>query len=145
MTTATRAATGPDQEQVDARERIYAAPLESLDPGNPARFPTGEWQYVFERLRAEDPVHFTADEHTEFDRYWSLTRWADIQAADTNHEAFSADGLITLNRPQTAAAGVVDLQRRHDDPGGDARSARRRGSARCSAWTRPTTRSTAAP
>jgi cytochrome P450 len=103
MTTATRATTGLTQEQAEARERIYAAPLESLDPGNPERFPKGEWQWVFERLRAEDPVHLTTEEHSEFGRYWSLTKWEDIQAADTNHELFSADGLITLNRPQTAA------------------------------------------
>ncbi len=103
MTTATRAATEPTPEQVEARERIYAAPLETLDPGNPERFPKGEWQWVFERLRAEDPVHLTTEEHSEFGRYWSLTKWEDIQAADTNHEVFSADGLITLNRPQTAA------------------------------------------
>jgi cytochrome P450 len=103
MTTAMRATTGLTQEQAEARERIYAAPLESLDPGNPERFPKGEWQWVFERLRAEDPVHLTTEEHSEFGRYWSLTKWEDIQAADTNHELFSADGLITLNRPQTAA------------------------------------------
>jgi cytochrome P450 len=108
MTTApARSATELSPEQLEARERIYATPLEALDPGNPEHFPNGEWQWVFERLRAEDPVHFTADEHTEFNRYWSLTRWADIQAADTNHESFSADGLITLNRPVTGPATSV--------------------------------------
>jgi cytochrome P450 len=108
MTTAmSRAATDLSPEQAEARERIYAAPLEALDPAKPERFPTGEWQWVFERLREEDPVHLTAEEHSEFGRYWSLTRWADIQAADTNHELFSADGLITLNRPQTAAQAAA--------------------------------------
>jgi len=112
MTTAmSRAATDLSPEQAAARERIYAAPLETLDPAKPERFPTGEWQWVFERLRAEDPVHLTAEEHSEFGRYWSLTKWEDIQAADTNHELFSADGLITLQRPQTpeqAAAAFND-------------------------------------
>ncbi|TKJ19540.1 hypothetical protein A6V29_10070 [Blastococcus sp. CCUG 61487] len=106
-----RAATDLSPEQAAARERIYAAPLETLDPAKPERFPTGEWQWVFERLRAEDPVHLTAEEHSEFGRYWSLTKWEDIQAADTNHELFSADGLITLQRPQTpeqAAAAFND-------------------------------------
>ncbi|MBN1091787.1 cytochrome P450 [Blastococcus sp. TML/M2B] len=104
MTTAMpRAATDLSPEQAEARERIYAAPLESLDPAKTDRFPTGEWQWVFERLRAEDPVHLTTEEHSEFGRYWSLTRWADIQAADTNHELFSADGLIALNRPEPVA------------------------------------------
>jgi cytochrome P450 len=103
MTTAmSRATTELSPEQAEARDRIYAAPLESLDPGKTERFPKGEWQWVFERLRAEDPVHLTTEEHSEFGRYWSLTKWEDIQAADTNHELFSADGIITLNRPQTA-------------------------------------------
>jgi cytochrome P450 len=112
MTTAmSRATTDLSPEQAAARERIYAAPLETLDPAKPERFPTGEWQWVFERLRAEDPVHLTAEEHSEFGRYWSLTTWEDIQAADTNHELFSADGIITLQRPQTpeqAAAAFND-------------------------------------
>lgn len=103
MTTAmSRPAADLSPQQAAARERIYATPLETLDPANPDRFPTGDWQWVFERLRAEDPVHVTAEEHSEFGRYWSLTRWEDIQAADTNHELFSADGLITLARPVTA-------------------------------------------
>ena len=63
MTTAmSRAATDLSPEQVEARERINATPLERLDPADPEHFPNGEWQYVFERLRAEDPVHVTAEE-----------------------------------------------------------------------------------
>jgi cytochrome P450 len=89
-------------EQAQARARIYALPLESLDPGNRDLYPSGDMQWVFERLRAEDPVHFTADEHTELGHYWSLTKWADIQAADTDHETFSAEGIIVLSGPVTA-------------------------------------------
>ena len=51
---------------------------------------------MFERLRREDPVHFTAD--SEFGPYWSITRWDDIMAVDTDHEAFSsADGIGLAN------------------------------------------------
>ncbi len=81
-------------EQTEARERIYALPLESLNPG--------DIHWIFERLRAEDPVHFTAEEHTEHGHYWSLTKWDDIRAADTNAQDFSAKGVITLSRPQPA-------------------------------------------
>ena len=46
---------------------------------------------------AEDPVHFTAE--SEFGPYWSITRWDDIMAVDTNHEAFSStDGIVLANR-----------------------------------------------
>jgi cytochrome P450 len=51
---------------------------------------------MFERLRREDPVHFTAD--SEFGPYWSVTRWNDIMAVDTDHEGFSsADGIGLAN------------------------------------------------
>jgi cytochrome P450 len=95
-------------EQAEARDRIYALPLESLDPANPDLYPTGDIHWVFERLRAEDPVHLTPTEHTEHGHYWSLTKWEDIQAADSNHEDFSAEGIITIAKyrtpEQTAAA-----------------------------------------
>jgi cytochrome P450 len=97
-----RAATDLSPEDAEARERIYAAPLETLDPADPAHYPNGEWRWVFERLRAESPVHFTAAEHTEFHPYWSLTKWDDIKAVDTDHETFSAEGIINLSRPITA-------------------------------------------
>ncbi len=48
------------------------------------------WTY-FQRLRDEDPVHYTDDAHARFGAYWSVTRWADIMAVDTNHQVFSSD------------------------------------------------------
>lgn len=88
-------------EQAEARDRIYALPLEKLDPANAAHYASGDWRWVFERLRAEDPVHLTAEEHTEYGRYWSLTKWGDIVTADKSPQDFSAKDLITLGRPQT--------------------------------------------
>jgi cytochrome P450 len=72
----------------------YSSPLEKLNPGNADRFVTGAIWPVFERLRAEDPVHFTPE--SEFGPYWSITKWDDIMAVDTNHEAFSSTGGIVL-------------------------------------------------
>jgi cytochrome P450 len=104
MTIALSRDTELTAEQAEARERIYAMPLEQLNPGNPDHYPSGDWQWVFERLRHEDPVHFTADEHAGelVEHYWSLTKWEDIQAADTNHELFSAEGIVSLSKPLTA-------------------------------------------
>jgi len=51
----------------------------------------------FERLRKEDPVHYTPD--SIFGPYWSITRYKDIMAIDTDHKRFSSDskfGGITL-------------------------------------------------
>src|SRR5579859_573358 len=69
-----------------------ATPLADINPAKAERFKADTiWPY-FARLRREDPVHFTAE--SEFGPYWSITRWDDIMAVDTNHEAFSsADGI----------------------------------------------------
>jgi cytochrome P450 len=80
-----------------AREEAYALPIEKLDPAQPALFQADAMWPIFERLRAEDPVHYTA-EH-EFGPYWSITKYNDIMAVDTNHQQFSSDfmkGGITI-------------------------------------------------
>ena len=72
---------------------VTATPLEGLNPARADRFYNGAIWPVFERLRREDPVHFTPD--SEYGPYWSITKWNDIMAVDTNHEAFSsAEGII---------------------------------------------------
>ncbi|NOX52695.1 MAG: cytochrome P450 [Gammaproteobacteria bacterium] len=72
----------------------YSIPLADINPGNVERFQNDTiWPY-FERLRREDPVHFTAD--SEYGPYWSITRWEDIMAVDTNNEVFSSAEGITL-------------------------------------------------
>jgi cytochrome P450 len=86
--------------KADAKAEIaeaYATPLAELNPARVDRFQADTIWPVFERLRAEDPVHFTAE--SEFGPYWSVTKWNDIMAVDTNHEAFSsADGIGLPNR-----------------------------------------------
>ena len=76
----------------EARERAYSMPLDDFHPGDPDLFRTNtHWPY-FERLRAEDPVHYTPD--SEFGAYWSVTRYNDIMAVDTNHQVFSSDAAL---------------------------------------------------
>ncbi|MBI1405071.1 MAG: cytochrome P450 [Caulobacter sp.] len=80
-----------------ARAEALSTPLELLNPGEPSRFADNSFWPVFERLRKEDPVHYTAE--SEWGPYWSITRFEDIVAVDTNHQAFSSDahlGGITL-------------------------------------------------
>ncbi len=72
-----------------ARDDAYATPLELLNPAQPKLFQADAMWPIFERLRAEDPVHYTA-EH-EFGPYWSITKYNDIMAVDTNHQQFSSD------------------------------------------------------
>ncbi|NJR80024.1 cytochrome P450 [Sphingomonas sp. 36D10-4-7] len=73
-------------------DEAYATPLAQLNPGKASRFQDDTIWPIFERLRREDPVHFTPE--SEYGPYWSVTRWNDIVAVDTNHQAFSsAEGI----------------------------------------------------
>ncbi|MEM7218670.1 MAG: cytochrome P450 [Pseudomonadota bacterium] len=61
------------------------------------------WPY-FERLRREEPVHYCAD--SRYGPYWSITKFADIKAVDSNHKAFSSasgigiiDGSMDFSAP----------------------------------------------
>jgi len=86
-----------DDASIDIREaaraRAWSEPLETLDPAQVELFQADAMWPYFERLRAEDPVHWTPD--GAFGAYWSLTRYNDIMAAETNHEVFSsADGIV---------------------------------------------------
>ena len=101
-----------------AREEAYATPLANFHPGNPELFLTDTHWPWFERLRAEDPVQYCAD--SEFGPYWSVTRFDDIMAVDTNHAAYSSDaalGGITIRdaRPDLRRPSFIAMDPpRHD-------------------------------
>jgi len=82
----------------DARERAYSMPLEEINVADPELFRTDTMWPYFERLRKEDPVHYCA-EH-EFGPYWSVTKYNDIMAVDTNHADFSSEPSITIVDPK---------------------------------------------
>ena len=72
----------------NARDAAYALPLDKLNPAQGILFQTDTMWPYFERLRREDPVHLT--EESEFGPYWSITKYNDIMAIDTNHQVFSS-------------------------------------------------------
>ena len=72
-----------------ARAAAYAMPLAELDLLDTDLWVNDtHWPY-FERLRDESPVHYHAN--GRFGPYWSVTRYADIMAVDTDHARFSSD------------------------------------------------------
>src|ERR1700677_3726318 len=86
----------------DARARAYATPLADFNVGDPELFRTDTHWPWFERLRAEEPVHWCRG--SEFGPCWSVTRFNDIMAGDTNHAVFSSDaarGGITIRDART--------------------------------------------
>jgi cytochrome P450 len=83
-----------------ARERAYAMPLADIDPTDPDLYRSDTWRPYFERLRREDPVHWSVSSSEEVGAVWSISRYNDILAVDTNHEAFSSEPAIGLRDPR---------------------------------------------
>ncbi|HEX3887866.1 MAG TPA: cytochrome P450 [Phenylobacterium sp.] len=72
----------------EARERAYSTPLEDFDVSDIGHFTSDTHWPWFERLRREDPIHYC--ENSAFGPYWSVTKFQDIVAVDSNHEVFSS-------------------------------------------------------
>lgn len=83
----------------EARAKAYATPLEEFNMvGSLELFRTNShWPY-FERLRKEAPVHWCRE--SENGPYWSVTKYNDIMAVDTNHADFSSEPGITIVDPE---------------------------------------------
>jgi cytochrome P450 len=80
------------QSLAAAREAAYSTPIEQLDVANPKLFQRDLIAPYFERLRTEDPVHVVTSK--VYGRYWSVTKYNDIMAIDTNHKQFSSDSSL---------------------------------------------------
>ncbi len=65
---------------------------EALNPADPKRFRNATILPVFERMRAETPIHYCAD--SPYGPFWSIMRYKDIMAIDRNHEVFSSEALL---------------------------------------------------
>jgi cytochrome P450 len=76
----------------EARERAYSMPLDAIDVGHPELFRNDSFWPYFDRLRKEDPVHYSRD--ALFGPYWSVTKYNDIMEIETNHAVFSSDSKL---------------------------------------------------
>ena len=102
----------PGSEQDQNKDPIPAAADVALEEINPVwnrLFAENRMLDYFERLRREDPVHFNESEVAG--RYWSLTRYKEIKAVDTDHKNFSSAHGITLGFPidQPLPEGALDV------------------------------------
>ena len=59
-------ADGASTLRDQARAAAYATPLEDFHPGDPDLFRTDSFWPYFERLRAEEPVHWCKDSEFGF-------------------------------------------------------------------------------
>ncbi len=87
---------------IDPSEDIRDLPLEALNPGHPVRFEADTIWPLFDRLRAEAPVHYTAD--SQFGPYWSVSTYNLCKHVDTHEKLFSSDvlkgGIALGGQPQ---------------------------------------------
>ena len=82
-------------------------PLTEIDLSNPFMNRQGKWYPYFARLREEAPVHYQSK--SPFGPFWSITRYADIQAVDSDAETFSAEPYIILGPPPLDIAMFIAM------------------------------------
>ncbi|MCU0733160.1 MAG: hypothetical protein MUE84_16455, partial [Hyphomonas sp.] len=66
----------------------WTLPLDTFDVSKAAIFQQNAHGEYFRRLRKEAPVHYCPE--SQFGGYWSITRFNDIVAIDSNHKQFSS-------------------------------------------------------
>lgn len=76
------------------KSEAWDLPIEDIDVSDSRLFENQQHYAVFERLRRDDPVHFCKD--SAFGPYWSITKFDDIVAIDTNHKVFSSEPTIII-------------------------------------------------
>ncbi len=83
------------------RDKAMSLPLEQIDPSKGYLFELDYIGWVFERLRRDDPVHLAHSKR--YGPYWSVTKYKDILAVDTDHATYSSDahlgGISLAERP----------------------------------------------
>jgi cytochrome P450 len=100
-------------KQALARKRAYETPLEVLNPAWASAFrDDAHWPY-FERLRSEDPVHWTPD--SNYGSFWSITKYNDIMEVDTHHQVFSSAKGIGLPPKPSVLPPEAFIQRETSD------------------------------
>ena len=83
---------------IDHKARAAQLPMTNFDVSDPALYQQDAWRPYFERLRREDPVHYTPD--SPYGPYWSVSTYKEIIQVEVNHKVFSSSdelGGIQIN------------------------------------------------
>ena len=84
-----------------ARDLAYSVPLSEIDVSDPKLYQNDVYHPYFERLRAEDPVHYRKD--GMYGSFWSVTKFKDIMSVETHPEIYSSEaklgGITITDRP----------------------------------------------
>ena len=96
------------------RQRAFDLPIDAIDPTDRRLFEDNVHLPYFERLRRDAPVHFHAASFAG--PFWSITRYADIKAVDTNHDAFSSEPSVTFAEGDITQSNFITMdQPRHHE------------------------------
>lgn len=68
--------------------------IDQIDVSDSRLYQQDAWRPYFDRLRNEDPIHYTAD--SPFGSYWSITRFKDIMHVESRHDIFSSFPTIAI-------------------------------------------------
>ena len=102
---------------IDPTSPAATLPLDRFDVSDPKLYQDDAWRPYFDRLRAEDPIHYVPA--SPYGPYWAVSKYKDIMHCEVHHEVFSNEigGIQVEDQPK-------DLQRpsfirmdppRHDD------------------------------
>lgn len=80
-------------QQTDIQDP-WTLELADINVSDPQLYAQDAWRPYFARLRDEDPVHYQA--HSPFGPFWSITRFDDIVAVDSNFKDFSSEPTIVI-------------------------------------------------
>ncbi len=81
-----------DMIELDTAGKIAAIPIDEIDVARPSLFQQDTIGLYFDRLRKEAPVHYCRESYVG--PYWSITKFDDIMAVDTNHKVFSSEAKL---------------------------------------------------
>jgi cytochrome P450 len=104
---------------VDPVADAYSLPLDAIDVSDPKLYQNDIYFPYFERLRREDPVHWTQD--GMYGSFWSVTKFKDIMQVETSHQLYSSDaklgGITITDRPMAyrRPSFISSDPPRHDD------------------------------
>lgn len=82
-----------------ARNAAEQIPLDDINPFDLDLWRQGTVLAYFERLRRDDPVHKHPENQHPEGCFWSVTRFEDIVAVDTDHDTFSSEPAIIMDDP----------------------------------------------
>ena len=108
-----------DLAMQQARDHAFSVPLDQIDVSKPRLFLADTVGYYFERLRRDAPVHWQVNPING--GFWSVTKYQDIMAVDTNQAVYSSDwslgGIAIFDQlaDQRAPSFIAMDQPQHDE------------------------------